>query len=70
MYSLFPENSDDAESTVNTLNSLQALIGGIAYGGYARKVSLINSLNFINQLLLREVAFIRSSIFFRLLEES
>lgn len=35
---LLPENSKDEILTASLPNSLQALIGGIAYGGYARKV--------------------------------
>lgn len=35
---LLPENSKDEILTASLPNSLHALIGGIAYGGYARKV--------------------------------
>ena len=35
---LLPENSKDEILTASLPNALHALIGGIAYGGYARKV--------------------------------
>lgn len=38
---LFLENSKDEKLTASSPSSLHALIGGIAYGGYARKVGHI-----------------------------